>query len=321
MSKCRVSRASQALASPAWTSSAGGAERLAVGRECAGERRLAFDRDRERGAARNRLERQRAGSRVQVEAAPAGKILAEPVEQRLANAVGRRPQPRRRRGNGGRGPRIEPPMIRTRLAVGAAGIGRAGGGKGRLAGQELGQAAGQPGTTTGPVPTVTCRRRRRIGPVPVDRQGKIIGAAWPGLADEGGMARCALPAASSIPPGLVRFPCSICSSPSPTPTSASRGASGSPTAWAARARSSPGALASAFSRRTLDDETLEALETALLTADVGVAATQHLLDDLKAALEEGRRRTRIREPCSRRRWPTCSRRWNGRWPFPTRARS
>jgi len=42
-----------------------------------------------------------------------------------------------------------------------------------------------------------------------------------------------------------------------------------------------GALASAFSRRTLDDETLEALETALLTADVGVAATQHLLDDLK----------------------------------------
>ena len=43
-----------------------------------------------------------------------------------------------------------------------------------------------------------------------------------------------------------------------------------------------GALASAFSRRTLDDETLEALESALLTADVGVAATQHLLDDLKS---------------------------------------
>jgi fused signal recognition particle receptor len=43
-----------------------------------------------------------------------------------------------------------------------------------------------------------------------------------------------------------------------------------------------GALASAFSRRVLDDETLEALESALLTADVGVAATQHLLDDLKS---------------------------------------
>jgi len=43
-----------------------------------------------------------------------------------------------------------------------------------------------------------------------------------------------------------------------------------------------GALASAFSRRTLDDETLEALESALLTADVGVAATQHLLEDLKS---------------------------------------
>lgn len=42
-----------------------------------------------------------------------------------------------------------------------------------------------------------------------------------------------------------------------------------------------GALAVTFSRRTLDDETLESLETALIGADVGVAATQHLLDDLK----------------------------------------
>ena len=43
-----------------------------------------------------------------------------------------------------------------------------------------------------------------------------------------------------------------------------------------------GALAGVFSRRTLDDETLEELETALLTADVGVPATAHLLDDLTA---------------------------------------
>jgi fused signal recognition particle receptor len=42
-----------------------------------------------------------------------------------------------------------------------------------------------------------------------------------------------------------------------------------------------GALSGAFSRRKLDDEALEALETALLTADVGVAATAHLLDDLR----------------------------------------
>lgn len=42
-----------------------------------------------------------------------------------------------------------------------------------------------------------------------------------------------------------------------------------------------GALAGVFRRRALDDEALEELETALLTADVGVAATAHLLDDLK----------------------------------------
>jgi fused signal recognition particle receptor len=43
-----------------------------------------------------------------------------------------------------------------------------------------------------------------------------------------------------------------------------------------------GALTSAFSRKILDDETLEALETALIAADVGMPATQHLLADLRA---------------------------------------
>src|SRR2546427_13278337 len=42
-----------------------------------------------------------------------------------------------------------------------------------------------------------------------------------------------------------------------------------------------GALTGAFARRTLDDEALEALETALIGADVGLAETAHLLDDLK----------------------------------------
>ena len=42
-----------------------------------------------------------------------------------------------------------------------------------------------------------------------------------------------------------------------------------------------GALAGVFSRRKLDDEALDELEAALLMADVGVAATAHLLDDLK----------------------------------------
>jgi fused signal recognition particle receptor len=42
-----------------------------------------------------------------------------------------------------------------------------------------------------------------------------------------------------------------------------------------------GALTGAFRRRTLDDEALEELESALLGADVGVAATSFLVEDLK----------------------------------------
>jgi fused signal recognition particle receptor len=43
-----------------------------------------------------------------------------------------------------------------------------------------------------------------------------------------------------------------------------------------------GALVGVFKRKVLDEEALEELETALLTADVGVGATEHLLADLKA---------------------------------------
>ena len=43
-----------------------------------------------------------------------------------------------------------------------------------------------------------------------------------------------------------------------------------------------GALESALRRPTLDDETLEEIETALLTSDVGVAATAALIEDLRA---------------------------------------
>ena len=43
-----------------------------------------------------------------------------------------------------------------------------------------------------------------------------------------------------------------------------------------------GAIASAFRRPALDDETLEAIESALLTSDVGVAATAAIVDDLRA---------------------------------------
>ena len=43
-----------------------------------------------------------------------------------------------------------------------------------------------------------------------------------------------------------------------------------------------GAITGAFRRRVLDDQALDELEAALLTADVGLDATQHLLEDLRA---------------------------------------
>ena len=43
-----------------------------------------------------------------------------------------------------------------------------------------------------------------------------------------------------------------------------------------------GAITGAFRRRVLDDEALDDLESALLTADVGIDATRHLLEDLRA---------------------------------------
>jgi fused signal recognition particle receptor len=42
-----------------------------------------------------------------------------------------------------------------------------------------------------------------------------------------------------------------------------------------------GAITGAFRRRVLDDEALDELESALLTADVGIDATRHLLEDLR----------------------------------------
>ncbi len=42
-----------------------------------------------------------------------------------------------------------------------------------------------------------------------------------------------------------------------------------------------GGIAKVFANKKLDEETLEALETTLLTADVGVSATTHLIDDLR----------------------------------------
>ena len=43
-----------------------------------------------------------------------------------------------------------------------------------------------------------------------------------------------------------------------------------------------GSVRSLFSRGKVDDELLEELEALLLTSDVGIEATKHLLDELKA---------------------------------------
>lgn len=60
-----------------------------------------------------------------------------------------------------------------------------------------------------------------------------------------------------------------------------------------------GTLAGVFSRRKLDDEALDAIETALLTADVGVAATTHIIEDAKEryrrAGADANARTALRE--------------------------
>jgi fused signal recognition particle receptor len=49
-----------------------------------------------------------------------------------------------------------------------------------------------------------------------------------------------------------------------------------------------GGVTHLFTRKTLDDETLEELETALLTSDVGISATTFLLEDLKTRFKNSR---------------------------------
>ena len=52
-----------------------------------------------------------------------------------------------------------------------------------------------------------------------------------------------------------------------------------------------GKLKSVFARGKVDDELLEELETLLLTSDVGIEATTHLLDELKKAAKRDKRDT------------------------------
>ena len=78
------------------------------------------------------------------------------------------------------------------------------------------------------------------------------------------------------------------------------GASASRPASDCRATSSSARSPGVFRRRVLDDEALDELETALLTADVGVDATRHLLDDLRARYRRAGARCRSAGAAARR---------------------
>ena len=69
-----------------------GAQRRFRVRERGDQRAVPVHGDGESGAARDRLERQRAGPGEKVEASFARQVLPQPVEQGLANTIGGRPQ-------------------------------------------------------------------------------------------------------------------------------------------------------------------------------------------------------------------------------------
>ncbi len=83
------------------------------------------------------------------------------------------------------------------------------------------------------------------------------------------------------------------STPAPAPDSGSQASSPSPqparNSWLSRLKSglqrTGSSIAQVFTGTRIDDDLYEELETALLMADTGVQATQHLLDDLKARVK------------------------------------
>jgi fused signal recognition particle receptor len=56
--------------------------------------------------------------------------------------------------------------------------------------------------------------------------------------------------------------------------------------WATGLRKTGSSIATVFTGTQIDDALYEELEEALLMADTGVKATEHLLDDLKRRVKE-----------------------------------
>jgi fused signal recognition particle receptor len=93
------------------------------------------------------------------------------------------------------------------------------------------------------------------------------------------------PSPASSPPPPAVAPADAAPAESPVPGSSTERRS-----WTERLKAGlglsrdklSGALTGVFRRRVLDDQALDELESALLMADVGIEATSHLLDELRA---------------------------------------
>lgn len=104
----------------------------------------------------------------------------------------------------------------------------------------------------------------------------------------------ATPAALAAPEALPPAVPVIAPAPTPTPTPAPTPAPATQprTGWLQRLsqglRKTGASLASVFTGTQIDDTLYEELESALLMADVGVKATQYLLDDLKRRVKDSK---------------------------------
>ena len=87
-----------------------------------------------------------------------------------------------------------------------------------------------------------------------------------------------------------------------------------PTGCAPALRRTGANIATVFTGTRIDEALYEELESALVLADAGVKATQHLLDDLKRRVKDNK----ASDPAAVKgllidALPTCSRRWKNRW--------
>jgi len=107
----------------------------------------------------------------------------------------------------------------------------------------------------------------------------------------------AAPAAAPAPPAAARLPAAA-PPPLPDPEAAVSAPAPARSGWMGRLaqglRKTGSSIAQVFTGTRIDDALYEELEAALLMADTGVAATEHLLADLKCRVKE----TKATEPAA-----------------------